>query len=164
MSKTMLLERLELTVFADYHQFYLWDGGILPDAPIDYTEEDTQRRVKVASNVFVVQPERNMSVDVVIELRDAEPLIALEEWDHVAEGSLHLPTGHLQVHECTGGPVADLRVDPGWYRVRSFHGGFDTIASVGTDGADHYLVVLWPAPEGDVKVIKQWSSSPAQSP
>jgi hypothetical protein len=67
-------------------------------------------------------------------LHDTEPAYNTDEWDHVAEGSLHLPTGQLQVHECTGGVVADLCVEPGSYRVRSFHGGFDSIDESGLEG------------------------------
>jgi hypothetical protein len=97
-----------------------------------------------------------MTVGVAVEVHDTEPDYNPGQWDHIAEGSLHLPTGQLQVHECTGGPVADFEVAPGWYRVRSFHGGFDTIDASKLEGNDHYLAVLWPAPPADVRVLKQW--------
>jgi hypothetical protein len=100
-----------------------------------------------------------MDVPVEIEIYDSEPPFNADGWDHIAEASLHVPTGQLQVHECTGGPVADFQVEKSWYRVRSFHGGFGTIASIGTDGADFYRVVLWPAPPADVKVVKQYSAT-----
>ena len=60
-----------------------------------------------------------MEVAVEVEIHDAEPEYNLDEWDHIAEASLHLPTGYLEVHECTGGPVAEFEIAPGWYRVRS---------------------------------------------
>jgi hypothetical protein len=154
----MLLQRKQLEVFADYHQFYLWDPTMTTNAPIDYTEEDCRRRIKTAPNVVVIQPERAMDVAVTIELHDSEPELSLNGWDHVAEASLHLPSGNLQVHECTGGPVADFNLTPGWYRVRSMHGGFETIAPVGTDGNDFYKVALWPADAADVAVLKQWAA------
>jgi len=31
------LHRAELQVFADYHQFYVQDGGVNPDAPTDWS-------------------------------------------------------------------------------------------------------------------------------
>jgi hypothetical protein len=43
-----------LKVFADYHQFYLWDRGMTSDAPTDYTDDDVRRRIKVAANVVVI--------------------------------------------------------------------------------------------------------------
>jgi hypothetical protein len=142
-------------VFADYYQFYLWDPAKSPEAPTDYAQQDTDRRIKTGRHVVVVLPERNMSVPVEIEILDAEPAFEAEDWDHIAEASLHLESGQLQVHQCTLGPVADFEVDPGWYRVRSFHGGLGTVQ--GLEGDDHYRVVLWPAPPSDVRVIKQWT-------
>ena len=129
----MRLRHKALKVFADYRQFYLWDRGTNPQAPEDYTAADVRRRVKTGRHVFVIQPERNTTVPVTVEVHDSEPAYDPDEWDHIAEGSLHLPTGRLQVHECTGGPVADFRVAPGWYRVRSFHGGLGTIDESGLD-------------------------------
>jgi hypothetical protein len=152
----MLLQEKTFEVFADYHQFYLWDKGKSPLAPVDYSDDDVKRRIKAARHVIVIQPERAMTVPVTLEIHDSDPGFASDAWDHIAEASLHLPTGELQVHECTGGPVADFKVSSGWYRVRSHHGGFDTIADVGSDGADYYLITLWNAPRSAVKVLKQF--------
>jgi hypothetical protein len=62
----------------------------------------------------VIQPERNMTVLVTVEIHDAEPPYDPADWDHIAEASVHLPTGQLQVEECTGGVVAEFAVEPGW--------------------------------------------------
>lgn len=158
----MRLQTKSFKVFADYHQFYLFDRTVNPPAPVDYSEDDVRRRVKVGDHIVVIQPERNTTVDVTVEIHDTEPEFHGDEWDHIAEASLHLPAGQLQVHECTGGPVADLNIASGWYRVRTFHGGFNTIDETGLEGSDHYLAVLWPAPPSDVRVIKQYA--PDESP
>jgi hypothetical protein len=153
----MLLQHRAFEVFADYHQFYLWDRGMTDQAPTDYSEEDVRRRIKTGPHVVVIQPERNMTVPVELEVHDADPGFEPADWDHSAEASLHLPTGFLQVHECTGGPVAEFRLEPGWYRVRSLHGGLATLDESGLEGADHYRVVLWPAPPEEVRVLLQWA-------
>jgi hypothetical protein len=154
----MLIETKQLEVFADYHQFYLWDSAMKPEAPESYTDDDVRRRIKTGPNVVVIQTERDLDVPVTIEIHDSEPGVDVNAWDHVAEASLHLPCGHLQVHECTGGPIADFKVAPGWYRVRSMHGGFETIAPIGADGNDFYKVLLWPADAAEVAVLKQWAA------
>ena len=154
----MRLHHKAIEVFADYHQFYLWDRGKSPEAPTTYTKDDT-RRIKVAPHVVVIQPARNTTVPVAVEVHDSEPPYDASEWDHISEASLHLPTGQLQVHESTGGPVADLKLKPGWYRVRVFQAGLSMIDDVGLEGQDHYLAVLWPAREANVVVIKQWDSA-----
>jgi hypothetical protein len=152
----MLQQRQVVEVIADYHQFYLWDRGMNPNAPEDYTDDDVQRRIKTGAHVVVIQPERSMDVHVEVEIHDTEPEHDSGQWDHVAEASLHLPTGHLEVEECTGGTVAEFRVNAGWYRVRSFHGGLDTINASGLEGNDYYRVILWPAPADECRVLKQW--------
>jgi hypothetical protein len=48
--------RHKLQVFADYHQFYLWDPGTNPLAPTDYTDQDVRNMVKVSPGVVVIQP------------------------------------------------------------------------------------------------------------
>jgi hypothetical protein len=152
----MLRHRRSCDVLADHHQFYLWDPGMTNRAPEDYTDDDVRRRIKTGPHVVVVQPERATSVPVEVEVRDDDPGFDPAAWDHVAEASLHLPTGRLQVHECSGGPVADLAVAPGWYRVRSLGAQFATIDASGLEGRDRYHVALWPAPPDDVRVLKQW--------
>jgi hypothetical protein len=156
------VQRKAFKLFADYHQFYLWDRGKNPEAPTTYTKEDTRRRIKTGTHVVVIQTARNTTVLVEIGIHDAEPPFDTSAWDHIAEASLHLPTGQLQVHESTGGPVAEFKLKPGWYRVRAFHAGLGTIDETGMEGRDRYLAVLWPAPSAEVSVIKEWTALPRE--
>jgi hypothetical protein len=155
----VLSQQLSAEAFADYHQFYLWDSGVTAIAPTEYTDEVVRRRIKTGPNVVVIQPDRNNTVPVEIEIHDSQPPYTADDWDYIAEASLHPPTGQLQVHECTGGVVADVTVEPGWCRVRSFHGRLRAIDHFG-EGGDHYLVALWPAPEDNVQIVKQLMASP----
>lgn len=143
-------------IFADYHQFYLWDHGTNPAPPNDYTDEDITRRIKAAPFVVVIQPERNMDVQVQLDVRDAPPDEPLDDWDHVAEASLELPSGRLEIHECTGGSIDIIELPPGTYRVRACHGGLGTLSEDHTEGDDHYRLILWPAPFASVAVLKQY--------
>jgi hypothetical protein len=148
----------DLQVFADYHQFYIWDGGTDPLAPVDYTDDDLRNRVKVALHVIVIQPMRNMTVPVRIEVRDTDPGWDPSSWDHVVECSLKLPTGHLEVHECTGAAQLDLRLAPGTYRVRVLFAGLDSLSSSGLEGNDRYVALVWPGDEQPLRVLKQYAS------
>jgi len=151
------MQKQSFTVLADYQQFYLWDKGMDPLAPVDYIDEDIRNRIKTGPHVVVIQPVRDMEVPVEVQIHESEPPYDATQWDHIAECSLDLPTGQLQVHECTGGPVAELIVTPGTYRVRAFFAGLDTLDESGLEGDDWYRVVLWPAPAGGLRVLKQWS-------
>jgi hypothetical protein len=146
-------------IFADYNQFYLWDSGCTNQAPVDYTDDDVRHRIKVGDHVVVIQPDRNFTVPVAIEVHDSEPTVDTHSWDHIAEASLHVPTGALQIHECTGGVVTDFRVASGWYRVRSLHANLGSVD--GIEGKDHYLVQVWPSAERSVAVLKQFGGDPA---
>ena len=100
-------------VFADHHQFYVQDGGINPEEPTDWTDEDVERRAEVADNVVVICRLRNMTVPVTRELHEAEPAIDLSGYGHAVECSVDLSTGVLQVHECTGSEVPKRTVKLG---------------------------------------------------
>ena len=148
--------RHSFTVFADYHQFYVWDAGVGMTAPEDYTSQDVERMVKVVENVVVIQPVRNLGVPVELEVHLSDPGCDLALWDHVVECALALPTGRLQVHECTGGPVLDLPVERGIYEARLLFAGLSTLSADGLDGSDHYRIELWPGSKRELSVVKQW--------
>jgi hypothetical protein len=97
-----------------------------------------------------------MTVPVEVEIHHSEPPFRADAWDHIVECSLDLPSGQLEVHECTSGPVASFKVAPGTYRVRAFYGELASLSADGLEGKDHYRVVLWPAPSGQLLVLKEW--------
>jgi hypothetical protein len=121
------------SILADYHQFYLWDRGASPDAPTEYTDIDIERRIKAAPNVVVIQPERDMDVPVTLEILATAPELDYEQWDHIAEASLELPSGHLEIHECTGGSIDCIDLNPGTYRVRAYFGGLKELSKNGVE-------------------------------
>lgn len=153
----MMSRQFAFEVFADYHQFYLQDGGIYPDAPTDWTDDDVQRRVKAIDHVVVICPLRNMTVPVVLELHDSEPSIDLSDYDHVVQCTVDLPTGELQIHECTGGEILRQKVEPGYYAVLALFSGLETIDESGLEGNDAYRLLLWPTSSAlPLAVIKAW--------
>jgi hypothetical protein len=149
------------TLFADYFQFYLWDKEVAPDAPTAWSDEDTSRHLKAHKNVVVVCPVRNMTVPVSVAIHARDPGYDISRWDHVAECSLELPSGKLEVHECTGRSICTFTVEPGAYRVRALFERPDSLDHTGLEGDDAYSVDLWPASIQELKVIKQWSGDHA---
>jgi len=146
----------QYSIFADYFQFYLWDAGAMPEPPTDYAEADLRNRIKAAPFVVVIQPVRNMDVPVTLDIADMAPALDLSAWDHVAEASLDLPSGRLEIHECTGGSIDIVDIAPGSYRVRACFAGLGTLSEDGLDGDDHYHLTLWPAPATPVEVLKRY--------
>jgi hypothetical protein len=153
----MMSRQFAFEVDADFHQFYVQDGGIFPDAPTDWTDDDVQRRVKAIDHVVVICPLRNMTVPVVLELHDCEPAFNPSDYDHVVLCSLDLPTGELQVHECTGGEVLRQSVAPGRYAVLALFSGLGTIVEMGFEGDDTYRLLIWPTASAlPLSVLKAW--------
>jgi len=150
--------REQIELFADYHQFYVQDGGVNPPAPEDWSDQDVENRAKVSENVIVVCPIRNMTVPVKVALLAAEPELELGVPDHVVECGISIPTGHFQVHECTGGPVVDWNIAPGNYQVRVIYSGLGKISDDGLEGEDEYEVQLWPGALRPITVVKQWKA------
>ena len=110
------------------------------------------------------QVERNTHMDIPVELdvHAHDPGFVETVWDHVAECSLALPTGQLQVHECTGGAVLDLSIAPGTYQARILFAGLDSLSHDGLDGSDRYRIDLWPGPERDLTIAKRWAGQRAR--
>ncbi|MEN3749884.1 hypothetical protein TPR58_22115 [Sphingomonas sp. HF-S3] len=148
----MTLRRYE--VFADYFQFYLRDAEVQPDPPTDYVDADLTLMVKAVPHLVVIQPVRNMTVPVEIDLLDRAPETVAEGWDQIVEASLHLPSGRLELMECTTGSVDTIDLPPGTYRLRAHFGGLDTLSEDGLDGDDRYRIALWPAAAGPVELVQ----------
>ncbi len=151
------LHRVSLGVMADYHQFYVWDP-VLSDrqAPTDYTDEDIARRVKLSDGAVVICPVRNMRVPVEVSIWDLEPPIHLVEWQHVALAPLYVPSGTIQIDECTGSSQAEFTVEAGHYSVRCLFKGLDTISPDGLDGRDVYSIQIWPQRIFALQIVKSW--------
>ena len=143
-------------IFADYHQFYLMDAEEEPFAPEDWTNEDVQQRIKAEKYIVVIQPERNMTVSVDLEIVDSTPSEDFENWDHIAEASLDLPSGKLQIEKCCGETKDILVLSSGSYKIRAFYGNLDKLSFDGLEGDDHYKIVMWQAAFEGIKVLKQY--------
>ncbi len=153
---TSCIRRETIEVFADYYQFYVQDGQVNPPAPEDWTDSDVAHRAKAAQNVVALCPVRNMTVPVEVELHASEPDFNAEEADHLVRCSLALPTGHLQVHECTGSSVLNWHIDAGNYQMLAVFSGLGSLSADGLDGEDRYRVLLWPGPERALSVSRKW--------
>ena len=123
-------------------------------APEDWNDDDVRARAKVTEHVFVVCPVRNMDVPVTLEIHDSEPPLNTAEWDHVVLASIRVPSGKLEVHECTGSSQAVLSVEPGTYRIRAHYKGLESLSENGLKGCDAYKIVVWRDIATPLTVIK----------
>ena len=154
------MKSFEVSLFADYFQFYIQDepaDGNLSEA---WTEEATDRLLAVAPGTVGIGTVRNMDVPVAVQILEGEPDDDSSEWDHVVEASLDVASGRIVIAGCTDyfPDAKRIEVSPGSYRVRVSYGALDTLSANGLDGDDHYRLQLWPAAAIAVRVVKQRST------
>jgi len=152
-----MMQRHELTLFADYHQFYLQDDdstyGDLSEA---WTDDATDRLLAVAPHVIGIGTARNVEVPVAVEVHDARPIFDLAAWDRVNLASVQVDSGSVVVAGCTDyfPDAFRIKVAPGTYEALICYFGLDTLSEDGLDGDDRYLVVLYPGRAQQVQVLK----------
>lgn len=153
-----ITQRVDLELFADYCQFYLQDERAEGGLADSWNEEASINRLAVAPGVFAVGTARNFTVPVVVEVRQRKPEDSLDGWDHVVETGLEVLSGRIVVAGCTDyfPDAVRIPVVPGQYRSRTYYAGLGTVGRNGTDGEDHYKVVLWPGGPQPPVVVKRW--------
>jgi hypothetical protein len=145
-----------LGIFADYHQFYIWDPKTSGRrAPEEWSDKDVANRAKTAPGVVVICPVRNMEVPVKVGIWDSEPQVIFDHWQHVIEAPLRT-MGHIEVDECTGEPQAGFAVEAGDYTVRALYRGLDTLSEDGLQGKDFYEIQIWKSPCTGLRIIRRW--------
>jgi hypothetical protein len=152
-----ITKSLELTLFADYFQFYIQDEAVTGDLSQSWNQEATDRLLAIAPGTIGIGTVRDMDVPVTIEIHDGEPGDDSSRWDHVTEASLVVVSERVVVAGCTDyfPDAARIEVTPGSYRARVSYGALNKLSADGLSGEDHYRVQLWLAPTTEVRVRKQ---------
>jgi hypothetical protein len=150
--------KYEFSIFADYFQFYLEDETTQTDTSVIWTEQAFNDFMAIAPGFVAISTVRNMDVPVEIEVFDSELPENLEQWNHITECSLDIPSGRLRVMGCTYGysEAEHIHLTPGTYRLRIYYGGLDTVNGYSLEGDDHYRIVMWQAEYLPHHVIKRY--------
>ena len=144
------MQAIELTIFADYHQFYLQDDderfGDLSNA---WTSEAPERLMAIAELVVGIGTVRHMEVPVRIEVGPKLPNLEPSQWDKVNQASLVCSTGRIVVAGCTDyfPDARRLSVSPGTYDVLVGYKSLKSLSEDGLEGDDSYHIFL--APKND---------------
>jgi hypothetical protein len=139
-----------------YHQFYVLDEAECAPYPEDICDADIQRGVKAAPFILAIYTTTEDEIDVALE-SPATSAVNTEDWEHIVEGPLDVPSGKLLVAtpesylpECPTIPVA-----PGAYRVVVCARG------LAEGRRQEYVLKFLPSPLGEPRVIKNGRASAA---
>ena len=147
----------ELSLFADYSQFYIQDEVAADEFSAEWTPETTDRMLATGQGIVRIGTARNMDVPVAVQILEREPEDDSSHWEYIVEASLDVASGRIVIAGCTDYFPDAKRIDvpPGTHRVRVSHAGLDTLSADGLEGDDRYRLQLWPAPAIAVRVLKQ---------
>jgi hypothetical protein len=135
------MKTLEVTLFADYFQFYVQDDdeayGDLSNA---WSQEAVDDLLAVSDHVIGVGTVRNMDVPVFVEILDTLPILQSNDWDRINYSSITCDTGRLVIAGCTDyfPDAKRIEVKPGHYKVAIGYKNLEKISEDGLDGEDSY--------------------------
>lgn len=145
-------------VGVDHGQFVVCD----PDAELDIdsygpaAQRDGLAIWGSGAGVTVFTASHWTKTVVTVRLVMERPARADGEWDHVVEAGLVLRSGRLNLYgpEDTAVNEASVVLPPGSYGLRVCGRDFDSVNEYGDEGNDSYLLMLWPGPVGERRVLK----------
>jgi hypothetical protein len=102
-------------LFADYFQLLLVDASPESEAPTIWSKEAVAQMLAFGRNSVSLGTLRNVVVPFELSVTSSEPQIDASEFDHVATGSLSIPSGELIVMGCTDAlaDAARIQIPPG---------------------------------------------------
>ncbi|HEX8552368.1 MAG TPA: hypothetical protein VF681_12540 [Abditibacteriaceae bacterium] len=149
------------TLHAEWNQIYLEDAACPVEATADpdFWDETAMRDgMANAQTIVAVGTVRHGEVVVSVAIRSEAPTDDIEQWDHVVDAALTIPSGRLRVRGGGDAPEASevIHVTPGVYQLRAFYGNLDVEDIDSANGDDFYNVVLWPSEWREREVIKRF--------
>jgi hypothetical protein len=151
------MKSFELSMFADYFQFYIQDEAATGDLSQAWNEEATDRLLATAPGTIGIGTARNMDVPVTVDILEHEPDDDSSEWDHVVEAGFDVTSGRIVIAGCTDDFPEAVRIEvpAGTYRVRVSYGSLNTVSKDGLSGDDRYRLQLWLAAPTAVRILKR---------
>ncbi|APR80820.1 Hypothetical protein A7982_06167 [Minicystis rosea] len=160
------MKRLETVVYVAAHQLYLRDPDVEWDGAYTNDPWSGGDGLGVAKGVIGVQsPRAAAHAPVFVELLDGAPGEAPSRFIKVTTASVDVSKGRLAVmgeeNEESSKPL-EFELAPGTYEVRVLYADLDTITYDDDDGAEHYVIQLWPGSEKEAEIVR--GSDPVDEP
>jgi hypothetical protein len=154
----------ELSFVYDYGQVYLYDAAAAGSVDFLAALDDAGRTglsVGVAGALvdLLLPLQWNFSATLLLETLDGEPPLDLDEWEHMVEFLLQLPSGRLLLEGSGGSGQLEIGLPPGVYQARWAGRGFPPLGEYvpGESAEDAYRLQLWAAQSNQpTRELKRW--------
>ncbi|MEU2988842.1 hypothetical protein ABZ647_31105 [Micromonospora aurantiaca] len=153
-----------LRLFADYRQLHLFDQDSEANIEEAWTNSIERVQFSAIGDAAVVVTTTNTDVLVDVETLGQPPAEDADHYDHVVEGSLHVPSGRLVVMGGTDYAPDATRFDvrPGWVRMRVSK-SYLAAAEASDEHSDEdettierVRLQIWPGEDQPTLVLRQW--------
>jgi hypothetical protein len=146
----------QLKFSSEYYQFYILDsqseGKI--DAPDFWNDEAGERKLAIGEGILGVTIATYGNVNAELKILDKKP-IENKKASHSIEASLKVPSGKLQIKDCTGYDTQlEIDLDKTDYRIRISSFNLETV--VDDEGNDYYEIEVWKGKFTKPKLIKNY--------
>ena len=154
----------ELRFVYDYGQVYLYAPAASGSVDFLAALDDSSRTgLSVGVDgplVDLLMPlQWNFSAPLSFDVLDGAPQLDVDDWDHVVEFALQLPSGRLLLEGSGGSGQLEIEVPPGRHRARLSGRGFPAPGDYvpGDSSLDTYRLQLWPAGADEPpRELKRW--------
>jgi len=140
-----------------YHQFYLVDKGSDNDTGGDFWSKAAEAdRLAVNNRLIGVSTASYGRIQANVKVVEKEPIIQdLSKFDHAVEAGITIESGVIEIADCPNAAVIkEIKVSPGNYRFRIYFANL--IGVIDDDGADSYVIEVWPSEDSSIKVLKRF--------
>lgn len=155
-----IINEVNLTLFADYFQFYIQDENAVGDLSDKWTDEAVNFHLATTDGAVGIGTVRNMNVPVSLKIVNSEPQFLVDNAHAIGqinECDLEVSSGKIVVAGYTDYFPDAKRIElaNGIYRLRIYYGNLDKISEDGLDGEDFYEIHLWKTHKKEsIKIIR----------
>jgi hypothetical protein len=96
-----MIPQSNFTLFADYHQFYLFDDDVQPPYPETVSDDHIAQGFQCAANLVAIYTGVAADVSVAVSVAPREPEVDLSAWDQAFRCHINAPSGRLVLAGCT---------------------------------------------------------------
>jgi hypothetical protein len=151
-------EKYNLKFFTEYYQFYILDkdSKAATDSDKFWTPQASADRMAVEEGLLGITVGKYAEIDVEVNVLESQNNERnFDEFEHIAEASIDVTSGVLQIKNCTGFNIElELNLTPRTYTVRCYS---VNLSSIKNDvGEDFYVIEIWASERIERKVLKQF--------